>query len=92
MQGLVQRQHADWVASLRTLKDAAACDGALEDSAQADAAAAVAGLALLAGQARGQLLDAILQPLLEVHKSSGSSGAASGMNAICRLQRLRRGH
>ena len=68
VQGAVQRQHADWAASLHALKDAAASGGALEDSIQAEAAAAVAGLALLAGQARGQLLDAILQPLLEVRR------------------------
>lgn len=68
----MQRQHADWAASLHALKGAAACGGALEDSVQADAAAAVAGLALLAGQAREQLLDAILQPLLEVRRPSAS--------------------
>ena len=68
----MQRQHADWAASLHALKKAAARGGALEDSVQADAAAAVAGLALLAGQARGQLLDAILQPLLEVRRPSAS--------------------
>lgn len=69
VQGALQRQHAAWAACLQALVHAAAARGGADSlgaDVQHDAAVAVVGLATLAGQARGQLLQAVLQPLLQV--------------------------
>ena len=69
-QALVQRQHADWAASLHTLNDAAACGGARRTASRQ--AQQLLWLVWRSWRARraGSCLKAILQPLLEVRRPS----------------------